>query len=34
MKLRGSELVGTVKLMDYGRKKAIFLNFRQQEVFE
>jgi hypothetical protein len=25
---------GTVKLMDYGRKKAIFLNFRQQEVFE
>jgi hypothetical protein len=32
--LNPKDLNGTVKLMDYGRKKAIFLNFRQQEVFE
>jgi len=25
---------GTVKLIIYGRKESLFLNFRQQEVFE
>jgi len=25
---------GAVKLMDYGRKKPLFFNFRQQGVFE